>query len=163
MIAKILKAVQSTQSKYPNGLQQGADAVKKALNWLDRQPFGAEVKQLYRNISFNVTLGDFPEFGVANFGVSKTAGDTTLYASTAKSGRFPMSLNGALQRAQKTVSVKKGEAAQKAQAAKEAAEKARQLAEEAQRLSLEAARAAEQAEAEAATFESAVGSFASVR
>ncbi len=163
MVAKILKAVQSTQAKYPNGLQQGVDAVKKALNWLDRQPFGSEVKELYKRISFNIDLGSFPEFGVGRFSVSKTSGDTKLYASTDKNNRFPMSLDGALRRAQKTATQKRGEATQKATEAKAKAEAARQAAEEAQRLSVEAARLAELAEAEAETFESAVGSFGSVR
>jgi hypothetical protein len=163
MVSKILKAIQSTQQQYPNSLQQAVGAVKKALGWLDRQPFGNEVKELFKRVSFKVDLGNFPELGVGKFGISKNSGETTLYASTERNSRFPMSIDGFVRSAQKKASEKRGDATAKAAAAKLAAENARKAADEAQRLSIEAARAMELAEAAANTFESAIAGFAAAR
>jgi hypothetical protein len=152
MVSKILKAVQTTVQKHPDAVEQAVAAVQKATNWLNRQPFGAEVKELLNKVSFTLDTGGFAELGVSKFVISKDSGSMTLYAAT-NSNRFPMSLSGLVKAAQNKAQAKRSDATQKAAAAKVAAEAARQAA-------LEAARLAELAEAEADTFESAISGFA---
>lgn len=155
MFSKILVALQNTLRQHPNTVNQGVGLVQNGLNWLNRQPFGAEVKEMVRRISFTINLGSFPEFGTNSFTVTKQSGSMTLFGTTERRSNFALSLQGFMDAAKRQASVKRTDATQKAQEAK-------RRAEEAQRLAAEAAELARVAAADADSYESAVGALNSV-
>jgi len=163
MFSKIFSAVQSTLQEYPSAIQQGGASVKKALNWINSQPFGSDVKELVRRIEFTVNFGAFPEFGTQRFTVTKQSGDMRIFGSTERKENFELSINGLIKSVKAKTAVKRGDANVKATEAKARADEAGRLAAEALRLATEAKDAADAAEREALTFESAVSGFEGYR
>lgn len=158
MFVKLINAVQSYVSQYPDSLTY----VGKAISWVQRQGFAPELQQLWNRISFTVNLGSFPELNVQNFTVTKASGTNALFGSTPNNANFRLTYDGFVDAARKTLSKKQSNASQLAAEAQSRAAEARRLADEARSRASEAERLTAEAQRLAAVAESEAASLSNV-
>lgn len=155
----VLASVLSVAASKGTTLAKVVAAVTGAVAWLNRQSYGAEVKELVRGLTFSV--GNIPNLGQSGgtLTITKDAGSFNVYGSTKGNSRFEMTVEG-LTKAVETLpqndEAAKARANAEAEAAKVAAEAARLAAEKAAQAAAEAARKA--AEVQNSGFESFVSS-----